>query len=482
MAAFGTSGLRALVSELRDSLVYTYVQAYLRYLETLGEFRPGMEVLVGGDLRPSTPAILEAAWQAIGDLGGEARFAGMLPSPALALAGFQAKVPSLMITGSHIPFDRNGIKFNRPAGELAKADEIGIQAALQAPDPDLFTAAGQLRSRPRLPAADPLPLSAYLRRYQDFFPNRPLARWRVGVYQHSGVARDLLPQLLTSLGAQVITLGRSEEFVPMDTEALRPEDRARAMEWTREHGLDALLSTDGDADRPMLADERGLWWRGDQLGLLCAAILGADAVVTPISSNTALERSGLFAHCVRTRIGSPYVIAGMEQALQLGYRRVIGYEANGGLLLGADLIEQGRHLTALPTRDAMLPMLAAMVAASTENKPLSALLENLPKRYTASDRVQDFPTDRSQKILEQYADGEKGLAAFTADFAHLGFRAIAADTTDGVRMRSDLDEYLHLRPSGNAPELRCYVEASTSQRADALLQGAMVRLHSWQQA
>jgi phosphomannomutase len=481
MAAFGTSGLRGLVTELSDEVVLSHVVAFLQHLQALHEFQPSMKVFLAGDLRPSSTAILQAAWQGVLAAGGEPHYLGRIPSPALAYAGFRASVPSLMVTGSHIPFDRNGIKFNRPHTELSKNDEASILARLPALDRKIFTDSGALLRRPELPPVEDAGQAQYKDRYLSYFPGQPLKNWRVGVYQHSGVARDLLPEILEALGAEVLTLGRSEAFVPMDTEALRPEDRALAQQWVQEWRLDALLSTDGDADRPMLADERGDWWRGDQLGQVCAALLQADAVVTPISSNTGLERAGRFARTLRTRIGSPYVIAGMEQLLADGYTRVVGYEANGGFLLASSVHEDGRNLYPLPTRDAVLPMLAALLAAARAGRPLSSLLHDLPQRFTRSDRVPEFPTERSRNILARYQKPSTGLAVFNRDFADIGFVATSFDLTDGLRLRSAADDYLHLRPSGNAPELRCYVEAGSPERAEALLSAAMQKLHSWRQ-
>ncbi|MCE5361343.1 MAG: phosphomannomutase, partial [Acidithiobacillus sp.] len=82
-------------------------------------------------------------------------------------------------------------------------------------------------------------------------------------------------------------------------------------------------------------------------------------------------------------------------------------------------------------------------------------------------------------LLARYCDAETGLAAFNQDFVDLRFTAEDRDLTDGVRMRSAADEILHLRPSGNAPELRCYVEAASAERAEQLLQAAMQQLHAW---
>jgi phosphomannomutase len=92
--------------------------------------------------------------------GGIVDHCGFVPSPAVAAYGFARGIPSLMVTGSHIPDDRNGIKFNRADGEVLKPDEAAIRA--QGVDlPDLFDAAGMLRTalpRPR-PAMRQRPMS-----------------------------------------------------------------------------------------------------------------------------------------------------------------------------------------------------------------------------------------------------------------------------------------------------------------------------------
>uniref|UniRef100_UPI0031FE6059 phosphomannomutase n=1 Tax=Acidithiobacillus sp. TaxID=1872118 RepID=UPI0031FE6059 len=479
--AFGTSGLRGLVADLTDQVVYAHTRAFLRYLAEIGEFQAGDAVILGGDLRPSTPRMLAAAWAAVLAGGGQPRFAGYLPSPALAFAGLTVGVPSLMVTGSHIPFDRNGIKFNLPRGELLKADEAGILRQDMTVDTALFDAAGVLRKPPVLPDADPHWLALYQQRYRDFFGADSLAGWRLGVYQHSGVARDLLVTLLESLGAEVLPLGRSADFVALDTEALRPEDTVLAQSAVAEHHLDALLTTDGDADRPMIADHEGRWWRGDVLGILTARTLGAYTVVTPVSSNTALEISGFFPGIRRTRIGSPYVIEAMQAALQEGLTPVCGYEANGGFLLGSPLTRDGRTLAPLPTRDAILPMLTVLAAAQDRGVPLADLLTDLPPRYTASDRLQNFPTARSQRYMDTFRGEDKAanLVAFNTAFGEIAGAAQHMDLTDGIRVTLAPGGIIHLRPSGNAPELRCYTEADSPEQAQAMLRKALQVMNGW---
>ncbi len=87
---------------------------------------------------------------------------------------------------------------------------------------------------------------------------------------------------------------------------------SRASAGSTQHKLDAIVSTDGDADRPLVIDGTGEFLRGDVLGMIAARFLGADRVVTPVTSNSAIEGVGWFGRVDRTKVGSPFVIEGME--------------------------------------------------------------------------------------------------------------------------------------------------------------------------
>ncbi len=445
---FGTSGARGLVRDLSPDICEAFVHAFLR---SSGE--TGGPVLIGHDLRPSSPEIARACCEEVLRMGFEPVNAGVVPTPALAFAAQSRRAPAIMVTGSHIPFDRNGIKFYLPHGEISKDDE---QRMLASPVPD----------EPAPPAILPPPdahvLDLYARRYTDVFEAGSLKGMTLGIYEHSSAARDLLHRILRALGAETVGLGRSEAFVPIDTEAVREEDVALGRAWAQQNGFTAILTTDGDADRPLIADENGEWLRGDVLGILCAQALGAGTVVTPVSSNTALEASGAFPETIRTRIGSPHVIAAMERASKAP---VVGYEANGGFLLGSDIMRNARRLAALPTRDAVLPMLVLLDAARSRRCRLSDLVAELPRRFTFSDRLQDVNVDWCRALLAKLAEEPSG-------FSQLGrprlSRVVSIDTTDGVRASLESGDILHLRLSGNAPELRCYAEAATPERAALL--------------
>lgn len=459
--AFGTSGARGLVSQMTDQVCAAYTLAFLHGLDLA---KPGQKIALGMDLRPSSPAIVRACAAGIRQAGCEVDFCGVLPTPALALYALSHGMPAIMVTGSHIPFDRNGIKFYRAEGEISKDDEAAIGNALV----ELAAIAGD----EAVPAVNSAALQQYRQRYTDLFESDLLSGWRIGVYEHSSAARDCLKDVLSALGAEVIGLERTDTFVPIDTEAVSDADRQRGLSWAAEHNLNAIISTDGDGDRPLIADETGNWLRGDIVGLLCAKFLGADTVVTPVSCNTAIEASGLFKQVIRTRIGSPYVIAGMEQAETAG-AGVAGFEANGGFLAGDGLSVGGQGLRALPTRDAILPALAVLAMARQQGSKLSSLLAGLPHRYTASDRLQDFPAANSRALLDRLQSSDTAYRSLWGD--ELG--AVARrDLTDGLRLTFDNGEIVHLRPSGNAPELRCYAEADSMERARALVASSLRRI------
>ncbi|MEL0252928.1 MAG: phosphomannomutase, partial [Novosphingobium sp.] len=202
-------------------------------------------------------------------------------------------------------------------------------------DPARFGNDGGLLSPFALPDAVDVE-TPYIARYVEHFGADALSGLTIGVYQHSAVGRDTLVSLVEALGGKALAFGRSEQFVPVDTEAIRQEDSELAADWAGWNKVDAIISTDGDSDRPLISDASGTWLRGDIVGLLCARAMAADVAVTPVSSNTVIELSGAVPKVVRTRIGSPYVIAEMMQAAQADPdARVCGYEANGGFLLGS---------------------------------------------------------------------------------------------------------------------------------------------------
>jgi len=477
---FGTSGIRGLVTDMTDKLCYAYTLSFLAYLRSVNEIEAGHTVAVAGDLRHSTPQIMNAVAAAIVDAGYHVINAGFIPTPALMLYGIKHKIPTLMVTGSHIPDDRNGIKFNKPSGEVLKLDEQGILEQAPVLNESLFNLQQGLLKTDYLPAIQPDIETQYIQRYLDFFPDNILAGLKIGVYQHSSVARELMPVVLEGLGASVINLAWSDSFISVDTEAIRDEDVKLAAQWSEEYHFDSIISTDGDADRPLVSDENGVWLRGDVAGVLVAQYLQADAVVTPVSSNSALEKSQWFEETERTQIGSPYVIAAM-QTITVANKCVVGYEANGGFLLNTTITLNEKILPALPTRDALLVPLCLLVEAVQKNCKISDLLKTLPERYTYSDRIKNFPSELSADILKtlQTNDEAENYLVMARLFSNKIEKVKSINNIDGVRVTLMNNEVVHLRASGNAPELRCYTEADSYSRAKALNHICMQQMLKW---
>ena len=455
---FGTSGLRGLSVDLVGLPSFLYVSAFCAHLKKLGVAREGDYMLVGQDYRPSSPDIAAFCMGAIEQSGLVPIDCGALPTPALASYGQMKKAASVMITGSHIPADRNGIKFYLPEGEITKEDELAISAWADRLGGTISQMLGQGAGEAK-EAYD-----HFLSRNKALLPTKALAGLKVGVYQHSTVARDLFVELLEYYGATVTPLGRSDRFIPVDTEAVSGETISLLKKWSVEGGYDAIISADGDADRPLVADETGAPLRGDLLGLMTARFLGAKIVSTPVTSNSGIEKNGDF-EVIRTKVGSPFVIAGMMSALEDGRSAIVGFEANGGFLTASPFTPAGAQISALPTRDCVLPILSALYLTANSGKPLSQLTQDFKLPVAAADRIKDFAQERSSALMAYIRASHANLSAFLAPIG----KVASTSDIDGLRVTLEDRSIIHFRPSGNAPEMRCYVEAETQEAADELL-------------
>ncbi len=201
-------------------------------------------------------------------------------------------------------------------------------------------------------------------------------------------------------------------------------------------------------------DAEGNFVRGDVLGLLSARFLGVGAVVTPVTSNSAIERTGYFAEVIRTRVGSPFVVEGLGRASGAA----IGFEANGGTLVGRGIELASGPLAPLETRDAVLPILCALGLAARDGRPVHELVAGLPLQVALADRLQGVPTSKSQAFLSRLtADTAYAEALFCAPRDRRG--------QDGRRPSVSSRQRRHgaFPCVGQCAEMRCYVEGSTGR-------------------
>src|SRR5580692_10970853 len=229
---FGTSARRGKVVDLTHLEIYLNALAELEYLQSLqlekGGIQRGDPFYFSADLRPSSDELLQAIAKAIVDAGMKPVNLGRVPTPALANFALSRNQGSMMVTGSHIPFDRNGYKTYSSRGELLKEQEGPINGQVeqvrsrlyQEPyDESAFDERGMLkRGHQDLPPEHDDARAAYIERFTNFFAGTTLNGKRLLVYQHSAVGRDLLAEILERFGAQVVRAGRSDTFVPIDTE------------------------------------------------------------------------------------------------------------------------------------------------------------------------------------------------------------------------------------------------------------------------
>ncbi|MBF0494577.1 MAG: hypothetical protein HQL28_05550 [Candidatus Omnitrophica bacterium] len=571
--SFGTSGLRDTVENMTDMECYINARGFIAFLFAAGEFKKGSTVAVAGDLRPSTARIKNAVSAAIRDMGGAVDDQGFVPSPVLAFYAMGKKIPSVMVTGSHIPADRNGIKFTKVSGEVLKSDEQAILAAVLSErkkvyaefvgGASLFDENGKFKVQSSKFKVQSSSVSSetYIRRYTNAFTGAVTPGGKpIFLYQHSAVGRDIAKEIFESVGINVYAPDekidisyvdeegitrketvplRSDEFVPVDTESVSNKTLAVFKSVMNREKINIGVTLDGDSDRPLLVyrvfekekpTEELAYVTGDILGLLTVIGLeemGAKAsfVAIPVSANDAVAKvlgeKGIEVKL--TKIGSPYVIAAMNGFIvgasakgdTLG--NVFAWESNGGFLVGNDIefkVQSSKFkaavgngipfgiMKALPTRDAMLPLLTVITSAQKEKTGVQGLIDKLPKRFTHADRKKDFPNETSAKIISAISPEpaekivemifEKDTVVLDLDegkiykmphdersaryflikekieraFGRYGFGEVEViNYRDGVRITFTNGEISHLRPSGNAPEFRNYAVAATPERA-----------------
>jgi len=146
------------------------------------------------------------------------------------------------------------------------------------------------------------------------------------------------------------------------------------------------------------------------------------------------------------------------------------YAARGRETLLLDFAEALRALAGY------LALLRGDLAAAAEAKlSLSAMAASYRLPVALSDRLENFPVETSARLMAYLRGGDENLAAFLAP---IGKPASVSDI-DGLRVTLDDGRIIHFRPSGNAPEMRCYVEADTVEAAERLLSTGLSTIRHW---
>jgi phosphoglucosamine mutase len=328
-------------------------------------------VVIGKDTRLSGYMMESAMVAGFTSVGMDVVLLGPMPTPAVAMLTRSMRADlGVMISASHNPFADNGIKLFGPDGyKLSDADEDAIERRLEK-GPKLAKSELIGRAR-RIDDAR----GRYIQFAKDTFPEQlRLDGLKIVVDCANGAAYHVAPEALWELGAEVIPLAVKPDGLNINDKcgSTHPE---LMQETVVASGADIGLALDGDADRLIVADEKGQLVDGDQLmalialGLKRRGALKGDGVVATVMSNLGLERklgeAGL--KLVRTAVGDRYVLEEMRKS---GYN--VGGEQSGHIIL-ADHATTGDGLVA------GLQVLAALVEAKAPASELLRQFEPLPQ-------------------------------------------------------------------------------------------------------
>jgi phosphoglucosamine mutase len=360
------------------------------------------KVVIGKDTRLSGYMLEPAMAAGFIAVGMDVTMIGPMPTPAVAMLTRSLRADiGVMISASHNPYHDNGIKLFGPDGyKLSDETEAEIERLVQEGPAKNLAASADLGRAQRLNDAE----GRYVEFVKNTFPKGlTLDGLRIVVDCANGAAYKVAPTALWELGADVIRLGVQPNGFNINDGcgSTHTELMQRAV---KEHGADLGIALDGDADRVIIADEKGEVVDGDQLMALIAQSwskanrLRGGGVVATVMSNLGLElyleEMGL--RIVRTKVGDRYVVEHMRRH---GFN--VGGEQSGHIILN-DYTTTGDGLIAA------LEVLAAVVQSGRKLSEVARMFTPLPQllknvRIGAASPLEDHEV---KKVIR---DGETRL-------------------------------------------------------------------------
>ncbi|MDR2503758.1 MAG: phosphoglucosamine mutase [Deltaproteobacteria bacterium] len=436
---FGTDGVRGRVNEypMLPDLALRLGLAAGTLLRRDGSGRG--KVVIGKDTRLSGYIFENALTAGFCSSGLDVHLVGPLPTPAIAFITRNMRADlGVVISASHNPFQDNGIKFFDAEGhKLPDAIEARVSAMVL--DQGLkwaFPPAGEVGKVKRIGDA----LGRYIVSIKNSFPpGMGLDGLRVVLDCANGAAYKVAPLALEELGAEVIRLGVSPDGRNINhlCGSLHPEVAAEQVKTSR---ADLGIALDGDADRVILADERGTVLNGDQIMAICAldmlrrGRLPGGRLAATVMSNLGLEifmrEQG--GELVRTRVGDRYVAETMRaQGISLGGEQsghliFRDYGTTGdGLLAALQVLrvmrESGKKLSELAGLLRIFPQVILNVSVGKKIP-----LENCPTLHQAAQDAEKLLQGRG-RVLLRYSGTEPLLRIMLEGENENEVRALAED-------------------------------------------------------
>jgi phosphoglucosamine mutase len=397
---FGTDGIRGTANSEPMT-----PETALKVAMAVGEcFHNGTHkhlVVIGKDTRLSGYMLEPALTAGFVTMGMDVVLVGPLPTPAIAMLTRSLRADiGVVLSASHNPYGDNGIKlFGRDGYKLSDELELKIEDHL-AKGPSRRAVPAELGRVKRLDDAG----GRYIEFVKQSFPRGlRLDGLRIVVDCAHGAGYKVAPTVFWELGAEVFSLGVSPDGLNINREcgALAPEQMRREVLARR---ADIGIALDGDADRLIVADERGVILDGDQLmaliatGLERGGRLAGRALVATVMSNLGLERflAGQNIGLHRTTVGDRYVV---EKMRALGCN--LGGEQSGHIIL-ADYATTGDGLIAA------LQVLASIVETGRRASEVCQLFTPVPQ-LMRSVRFGDGRPLESSVVQRTIASGESRL-------------------------------------------------------------------------
>lgn len=429
MRLFGTSGIRGNAQKLfTNQFCFDIGRTFVRFLENHNQKGP---IAVGMDPRGSSPRILEAVEAGLAFENIQIVDQGAIPVPAINwLLKVSPYAGSIMVTGSHIDADQNGLKFFAFEEEISKKDEKKITQIFQ-------QIKGKKRyKKKKLTIEEENRANEAYREMLINLADEPYPKWKLIVVDPgNGGQSDIMPQVLARLGLKVKEINASiqGEFISRDTETEGVLTDLQKL--VRKEKADMAIAYDYDGDRVIFIDDKGSFIPGDYSGTLIAMNSETTKVVTPINTSQVVEC--LKKPVIRTKVGSPYVVEAMKKN-----EASFGFEANGG----------GISAEIMMSRDGGSSTIKMLNILKNHGGKLSSLVNTLPQFYLYRLKV-DCPRELNQSIIKK-AKGE--------------FGAKRVEEVDGLKIWLDETSWILFRPSSNASEFRVFVETKEKDKSKKL--------------
>ncbi len=422
MKLFGSSGIRGLVNQDITAELAMDIGCVLGSLHN--------RVVIGHDTRVSRHLFLHAVTSGLLSAGCGVAWTGMVTTPTLAYAArtFDCGV---MITASHNPPEFNGIKFFNPDGSGFGVPQMEeIEEMIETRD---FKSANWKEIK------TPTPYKNAVGEHMDeIIRNTPKMDLKVVVDAGSGAASTITPYLLSELGCRVITLNcQPDGLFPGRPSEPSEENLAALMDTVVASDADLGIAHDGDADRMVAVDEKGIYAGGDALLALFAGFEVKKSIVVPVNASMAVDDVVGDADVIRTKVGDVFISQKIKEC-------------------GADFGGEPSGTWIFP-RHSLCPdgiYAAVRLAQCVVEVPLSELIKRLPS-YPRKKGTVSCPNEKKENVLAQ----------IKAQLEALNPKNI--DSVDGIRAQFK-SAWALVRASGTEPKIRITVEARNGDEASSL--------------